>query len=90
MGWDRSWGRRLSKTVENRVPIYQGVHEDELDSRGAMEVSPLRKYPILPARQKRLRRITAMGWRDLFYEGTSSPYASQGRSLTAGITKMRF
>lgn len=54
--------RRLSKTVGNRVPIYQGVHEDELNSRGkAVEVSPLRKYPILPARQKRLRRITAMG-----------------------------
>lgn len=78
--------RRLSKTVGNRVPIYQGVHEDELDSRGeTVEVSPLRKYPILPARQKRLRRITAMEWRDLFYEGTSSPYASQERSFTAGI-----
>lgn len=48
------------EAVENRVPIYQGVHEDELDS-GAVEVSPLRKYPILPVRQKRLRRITATG-----------------------------
>lgn len=48
------------EAVENRVPIYQGVHEDELDS-GAVEVSPLRKYPILPVRQKRLCRITATG-----------------------------
>lgn len=54
--WDATGGRRKKSEAdyrndeENRVPIYQGVHEDELDSEGAVEVSPLRKYPILPVR----------------------------------------
>lgn len=52
------------------VLIYQRVHKDEQES-VSTEVSPLRKYPILPVRQRRLRRITAMGPADLFYEKSS-------------------
>jgi len=58
-----------------------------------MEVSPLRKYPILLVRQQRLCRITAMLRRDLFYEGTSSPVRRAQQDdpdPAAGITKMRF
>lgn len=86
-------GGETIETVENHVPIYQGIHEDELDSREGHRSFAIKKISNITGKaEERLRRITAMGWRDLFYEETSSRLydPQQGRSLAAGITKMRF
>lgn len=58
--------RALEETIENGRESCTDLSGSSrgwtrFEGEKAVEVSPLRKYPILPARQKRLRRITAMG-----------------------------
>lgn len=80
-GARRAW--QTIESVENRVPIYKGVHEDELDSGGAVEVSPLRKYPILPERPGAAVPNYRDGMAWFILRGNFiAPYARRDRSLT--------
>jgi len=96
-------GKQETVSTERSAIVYRFIRESAgmnwiwgIEGAGAgrtMEVSPLRKYPILLVRQQRLCRITAMLRRDLFYEGTSSPVRRAQQDdpdPAAGITKMRF
>lgn len=81
------------ETIENHVPIYQGIHEDELDSRGGRGSFAIKKISNITGKAKsgcaELPR-----WDGVIYFMRKLHRActilGEGRSLAAGITKMRF
>lgn len=55
-------GGETIEMVENHVPIYQGIHENELDSREGCRSFAIKKISNITGKAaERLRRITAMG-----------------------------
>lgn len=45
-------GGETIETVENHVPIYQGIHEDELDSRGGRGSFAIKKISNITGKAK--------------------------------------